>query len=173
MWLWSKRANDIASVHSQSYGLSDRWQKTSPLNWPIRSLYRVEYHQLTWYNSVWLWRWLPHRLSKREWRSTITVLSRALSPIQDSYSYSTQPTYELTPGFKSFTKIKCLSPGALHIQPKILEISVRNQMERTISVRTDGNNQQRRQSAVKWLLAFMNLMLSIESNSNSDRNWLR
>ena len=83
MWLWSKSANDIASVHSQSYGLTDRWQKTSPLNWPIRSLYRVEYHQLTWYNSVWLWRWLPHRLSKRESRSTITVLSRALCPIQD------------------------------------------------------------------------------------------
>ena len=27
MWLWSKRANDIASVHSQSYGLTDWWKK--------------------------------------------------------------------------------------------------------------------------------------------------
>ena len=35
------------------------------LNWPIRSITRVKYHQLTWYNSLWLWRWPPHRLSKR------------------------------------------------------------------------------------------------------------
>ena len=34
------------------------------LNWPIRLITRVYYHQLTWYNSLWLWRWLPHRLSK-------------------------------------------------------------------------------------------------------------
>ena len=34
------------------------------------------YHQLTWYNSLWLWRWLPHRLSKRQSLSTTTVLFR-------------------------------------------------------------------------------------------------
>ena len=32
--------------------------------------------QLTWYNSLWLWRWLPHRLSKRQSLSTTTVLFR-------------------------------------------------------------------------------------------------
>ena len=32
--------------------------------------------QLTWYNSLWLWRWLPHRLSKRQSLSKTTVLFR-------------------------------------------------------------------------------------------------
>ena len=32
--------------------------------------------QRTWYNSLWLWRWLPHRLSKRQSLSTTTVLFR-------------------------------------------------------------------------------------------------
>ena len=31
---------------------------------------------MTWYNSLWLWRWLPHRLSKRQSLSTTTVLFR-------------------------------------------------------------------------------------------------
>ena len=34
--------------------------------------------QLTWYNSLWLWRWLPHRLSKRQSLSTTTVLFRTM-----------------------------------------------------------------------------------------------
>ena len=34
-------------------------------NWPIRSITRILYHQVTRYNSLWLWRWLPRRLSKR------------------------------------------------------------------------------------------------------------
>ena len=29
--------------------------------------YRVKYHQLMWYNSFCLWRWLLHRLSKHQW----------------------------------------------------------------------------------------------------------
>ena len=29
-----------------------------------------------WYNSLWLWRWLPHRLSKRQSLPTTTVLFR-------------------------------------------------------------------------------------------------
>ena len=32
--------------------------------------------RFTWYNSLWLWRWLPHRLSKRQSLSTTTVLFR-------------------------------------------------------------------------------------------------
>ena len=31
-----------------------------------------------WYNSLWLWRWLPHRLSKRQSLSTTTVLFRTM-----------------------------------------------------------------------------------------------
>ena len=53
---------------------------TSRRNWPIRSITRVWYHQLTWYNSLWLWRWLPHRLSKRQSLST-TVLFRTDSAV--------------------------------------------------------------------------------------------
>ena len=41
-----------------------------------RSITKVKYHQLTWYNSLWLWRWLPHRLSKRHSLSTTTVPTR-------------------------------------------------------------------------------------------------
>ena len=48
---------------------------TSRLNQSIRSITRVQYHQLTWYNSLWLWRWLSHRLSKHKSLST-TVLFR-------------------------------------------------------------------------------------------------
>ena len=35
--------------------------------WPIK---------LTWFNPLWLWRWLPHRLSKSQSLSTTTVLFR-------------------------------------------------------------------------------------------------
>ena len=33
-----------------------------------------KYHQLTWYNSLRLWRWVRHRLSKRQSLLTTTVL---------------------------------------------------------------------------------------------------
>ena len=36
---------------------------------------RLKYHQRTWYNALWLWRRLPHKLSKRQSMST-TVLFR-------------------------------------------------------------------------------------------------
>ena len=36
---------------------------------------RLKYHQRTWYNALWLWRWLPHKLSKPQSMST-TVLFR-------------------------------------------------------------------------------------------------
>ena len=47
---------------------------TLRLSWPIRSINRVQYHQLRWYNSFWLWRWLPHRLSKRQSLLTAALL---------------------------------------------------------------------------------------------------
>ena len=59
---------------------------TSPLNWPIRSKTRVNYHRLTRYNSLWLWRWLPHRLSKRQSLST-KVLFRTSSPGRSCSAY--------------------------------------------------------------------------------------
>ena len=37
-----------------------------------------QYHQLMWYTSLWLWGWLPHRLSKRQsigWFSNKTGMS--------------------------------------------------------------------------------------------------
>ena len=57
-------------------GLTDRRPITSRLNWPIRSISRVYCHQLTWYSTLWLWRWLPHRLSKGQSLSATTVLFR-------------------------------------------------------------------------------------------------
>ena len=61
---------------ANQHGWTNRRPITSRLNWPIRPITRVQYHQLTWYNSLWLWRWLPHRLSKRQSLSTTTVLFR-------------------------------------------------------------------------------------------------
>ena len=72
---WIKRHQWHESSYQKHHGLSDRRPITSRLNRPIRSITRVKYHQLTRYNSLWLWRWQPHRLSKRQSPST-TVLFR-------------------------------------------------------------------------------------------------
>ena len=60
-------------------GLSDRRPITSQLNWPIRSINRVKYHQLTRHNSLWPWRWLPQRLSKRQSLSTTALFGTSLT----------------------------------------------------------------------------------------------
>ena len=73
----SKHINDITSFHSQyHHGLTDRRPITSRHNSSIKSITRVKYHQLAWYNSLWLWRWLPNRLSKHQSLSKKTVLFR-------------------------------------------------------------------------------------------------
>ena len=58
--------------------ITDRRPIISRRNWPIRSITKsiILHHQLMWYNSLWLWRWLPHRLSKSQSLSTTTVLFR-------------------------------------------------------------------------------------------------
>ena len=81
---------------------------TSRLNWPIRSITRVKYHQLTWYNSLRLWRWLQHRLAKRQSRSTTAVLFRTTF----TRTIILKPTYETTPGFKHLTVIIKFSKSA-------------------------------------------------------------
>ena len=76
MTLWFFIANNI-TVYRQSRPI------TSYLSWPINQLNqsnRVKNQSLipstAWHNSLWLWRWLPHRLSKRQSLSTTTVLFR-------------------------------------------------------------------------------------------------
>ena len=84
----SKRTNDITSLHSQyHYGLTDRRPTTSRLNWPISSITRVQYHQLTTEEVI---------------EASVTVNN---SPTQDYVHPDdhAQPTYEITPGFKPFT----------------------------------------------------------------------
>ena len=84
----SKRTNDITSLHSQyHYGLTDRRPTTSRLNWPISSITRVQYHQLTTAEVI---------------EASVTVNN---SPTQDYVHPDdhAQPTYEITPGFKPFT----------------------------------------------------------------------
>ena len=77
---------------------------SSRLNWPTMSITRVLYSQLTWYNSIWLWGWLPCRYCcgiVSHCQSTVDN-----SPSQD-YAHSddhAQPTYEMTPWLKPFTK---------------------------------------------------------------------
>ena len=77
MTLWVFIANNI-TVYRQS-----RPNITSYLSWPINQLNqsnRVNNQSLipstAWHNSLWLWRWLPHRLSKRQSLSTTTVIFR-------------------------------------------------------------------------------------------------
>ena len=71
-------------------------QKLSKPNWRVTSFHchnitakltDDQYHQLTWYNSLWLWRWLAQRLSKRQSLSTTAVLFDYVHPDR------TQPTY--------------------------------------------------------------------------------
>ena len=68
---WKSQHSILYTAPCLSYGLSLSLSLVSSRRkvvigyWPIRSITRVKYHQLTWYNSLWLWRWLPHRLSKR------------------------------------------------------------------------------------------------------------
>ena len=75
-WHWVFIANNI-TVYRQSRPI------TSYLSWPINQLNqsnRVNNQSLipstAWHNSLWLSRWLPHRLSKRQSVSTTTVLFR-------------------------------------------------------------------------------------------------
>ena len=63
-----------------THGLTDRRPITLWRNWPIRSITRV------WYNSLWLGRWLPHRLSKHQLLSQQKSYSELHSP---GWSYST------------------------------------------------------------------------------------
>ena len=92
-----KRLIETRQSHLQSsYPITSYWQTTNKiaLNWPIRSITRVKYHLLTRYNSLWLWRWLPYMLSKRQ-----------------DYAHRDDhapPTYEMTSGFKSFTVLSSL-----------------------------------------------------------------
>ena len=80
------------------------WQSTitSWLNLPIRSITRVWYRQLMWYNSLWLGRWLPHRLSKRQLLSTTVLFRKTFiwTTILNLLTLS-----EITPGFKPFTVV--------------------------------------------------------------------
>ena len=55
-------------------------------------------------STLWLWRWLPHRLSKRQSLSTTTV--PVLFWTTFTPNEHTEPTYEMTAGFKTFTKWK-------------------------------------------------------------------
>ena len=84
----SKRTNDITSLHSQEHhGLTDERPITSRLYWPIRSITRVKYHQLTWYNSLWLWRWLQHsHCQQQSWSGLL--MKWLLDSIFHSYNES-------------------------------------------------------------------------------------
>ena len=73
-WYYTLVIDLIGRLHWQTTPI------TSRRNWPIRSITRVNYHQLTCYNSLWLWRRLPHRLSKRQSLSTTTAWFRTTFP---------------------------------------------------------------------------------------------
>ena len=106
--LWKSHHRKISDgliiVIKCSWPITSRlhWQSTITLwlNLPIRSITRVWYHQLMWYNSLWLGRWLPHRLSKRQSLST-TVLFRTTFIWTIILNLLTSS--EITPGFKPFT----------------------------------------------------------------------
>ena len=63
------------SVQNLKKGISNTKGGADGQTW--RRIKRIEhiFFFLTWYNSLWPWRWLPHRLSKRQSLST-TVLFR-------------------------------------------------------------------------------------------------
>ena len=62
-----------------SCSLQEVWLEQ--VSWKVSFGERCDTHRATtvvqtWYNSLWLWRWLPHRLSKRQPLSSTTVLFR-------------------------------------------------------------------------------------------------
>ena len=62
----------------------------------------INHHQLTWYNSLWLWRWLPHRLSKPE-DHTQPTYKMTLRRVQIFYWRSLcQPSSNIFRIFKQF-----------------------------------------------------------------------
>ena len=74
------------------------WFENQPLRiltFPIN-----KYHQLKWYKSLWLWKWLPHRLSKRQSLST-TVLFGTMFTRTIVLNFN---TYQMTPGFNPVTR---------------------------------------------------------------------
>ena len=95
----SKRTNDITSLHGQQHhGLTDRRPITPRLNWQIRSISRVLYHQLTRLIQLTL------KMTTAQVVET-SVIDNNNSPIQDCVHPDdhTYPTYEMTAGLKPFT----------------------------------------------------------------------
>ena len=122
MTLWFFIANNI-TVYRQSRPI------TSYLSWPINQLNqsnRVKNQSLipstAWHNSLWLWRWLPHRLSKRQSLSTTTVLFRTTF----TQMIKLNPLLKWLLGSNPFTNLKQFS--VLYLGPKIwnsLPVSIR------------------------------------------------
>ena len=85
LWGWGGGCVDIFWISMFPILLCPRNGDSSPLNTIIGTVWTLlnklnhdttHVIQLTWYNSLWLWRWLLHRLSKRQSLSTTTVLFR-------------------------------------------------------------------------------------------------
>ena len=64
---------DNRRIETHQLLITSLHKPTSQLNWQITN--NTATHP-TWYDSLWLWRWLLHRLSKRQSLSTTTVLFR-------------------------------------------------------------------------------------------------
>ena len=86
-------------IHSLLAANDLEWFENQPLR--ILTVPINKYHQLKWYKSLWVWRWLPHRLSKRQSLSTTTVLFGTMFTRTIVLNFN---TYEMTPGFNPVTK---------------------------------------------------------------------
>ena len=83
------------------------WPITSRLNWPIRSITRVLYHQLTTYIHTYIQLTLTLKITTAEVVETsVTVINNSFIQHYVHPDDHTQPTYEVTPGFKPFTIIR-------------------------------------------------------------------
>ena len=108
----SKGTNDM-SLHSQKHhGLNERRPITSRLNQPIRSITRVKYHQLMCYNSLWLWRWQPHRLSKCQSQATTVLFGTTFTQMITHSTYLFYPflTSKLSQDGPSFLSFQFKTP---------------------------------------------------------------
>ena len=89
-------ANNIKALLKDNLWHCDLIDQSGQIN-------KVQYHQLTWYISLWLWRSLPHGLSKRQSLLTTTVLFRTTF----TWTKKAQPTYDhfLSSGFADKSKV--------------------------------------------------------------------
>ena len=140
---------------------------TLRLNWPIRSINSVQYHQLTWYNSFWLWRWLPHKLSKRH-----SLLTTAL--LRTTFTWTIKLNLLMIIFFLSVSQIKAKFKGKLTKNGYLeLPVVIASSDDETVieaqkNAQTKPASQPLRRRGTFFCVTAQNTLFYQQDNSNID-----